>query len=291
VVVPQCPLDQSWVNAPWIDASYILAGTTISWPLEAALDLVDSLISALPMDTTRLYVTGLSMGGYGSFDCILRFPEKFAAAIPMSGGGDPTEIGRILDVPVWAFHGDRDTSVPVSGSRDMMTAVENAGRPVTHTHCYMGSCNADPAAVMDSAVAAEAKHLYTEYKGKAHVIWAESYDLPQVHQWLFAQSTSSMSAVSPSAPDAVPIEFALFQNFPNPFNPATRISYTLNGPCRVRIEVFDASGRLVSALKDGPEPAGEREAVFDANGLSSGPYVVALSVDGKLRTRKMMLVK
>jgi predicted peptidase len=290
VVVPQCPLDQQWVNAPWINGSYRLADTPISWPLAAALDLVDSLIQNSEVDSNRVYVSGLSMGGFGAYDCILRHPERFAAAIPLSGAGDPTGINGILDMPVWDFHGDQDTSVPVSGSRDMMTAFENAGRAVVHTHCYMGACAADPNAVMDSALAAGAKRLYTEYKGMGHQIWVESYNLPQVHDWVFSQSKTGGSAVREIS-GTVPVRSTLSQNYPNPFNPSTTIRYRLTGTSRVRLIVYDVNGRKVTVLKDGVETAGEHSVLYDASGLASGQYLVGLFVDGNAMYRKILRVQ
>ncbi len=188
VVVPQCPANQYWSSGS--------SSVFMTQAFSAVMDLLDSIIYAFPVDTNRIYVTGLSMGGAGTYECIVRFPKRFAAAVPMSGGWNPYEIESILDVPVWIFHGASDQTVPASESRNIVTAYINAGRSVVYTHCNASVCNSDPYAVMDSAIAAKATHLYTEYAGGGHVIWAESYDLPQLHQWMFMQSLDNSSSVS-----------------------------------------------------------------------------------------------
>ena len=93
VVVPQCPVNEVWSDAP-------IAG--------AVIDLVDSLIREFTIDTNRLYITGHSMGGFGTWDMITLFPNRFAAAIPMSGGGHPALVSRIANTPIWDFHGALD---------------------------------------------------------------------------------------------------------------------------------------------------------------------------------------
>jgi predicted peptidase len=291
VLVPQCPNGSQWVDVPWIKGSYRLDATPISKPLAAVVDLLDSLVMAFPIDTTRIYVTGLSIGGFGTFDLIMRYPNRFAAAVPMSGAGDPTQAGALLKVPIWDFHGDADTDVPVSGSRDMMAAFKDVGRTAVTTHCFMGVCEADPNVVMDAAVAGDATLLYTEYKGGVHVIWAESYEIPQLHEWLFSQSLDKRTGISPKEPLTPTADFSLSQNYPNPFNPSTRIQYTLAGKSKVYIEIFDAEGRRVIVLADGTQEAGSHTAVFDAAGRPSGVYFVRLAVNGQLRMKRMVLVK
>lgn len=125
-------------------------------------ELVYEALEALDdegIDRKRIYVSGVSMGGYGSWHFICSRPGLFAAAIPVCGAGDPQLASKIVDVPVWAFHGAKDLGVPVSGSRDMIAAIKNAG--------------GDP--------------KYTEFGHKGHHIWNEVSDTPGLLDWLFAQ--------------------------------------------------------------------------------------------------------
>ncbi len=110
VVAPQCPTDRRWVEVDWSAPAHT-APENPSEPLRLALDLVDKLAAELPVDRNRIYVTGLSLGGYGTWDAIARRPDLFAAAIPVCGGGDTAMAAKIKDIPIWAFHGDKDPVV------------------------------------------------------------------------------------------------------------------------------------------------------------------------------------
>ena len=86
-----------------------------------AMKVLDQLLKEFPLDSRRLYLTGLSMGGYGTWDAATRWPERFAAAVPVCGGGDETLAGKLAKLPVWAFHGDMDKAVPVQYLPDDLT--------------------------------------------------------------------------------------------------------------------------------------------------------------------------
>ena len=159
VVYPQCPGDMRWVESDWKDGSYSLAQTPVSKPMTAALDLLASLQDRHPVDPNRVLVTGLSMGGYGTWDIIARHPAMFAGALALCGGGDPTQAQAIRDVPVWAFHGDQDPAVPVRGSRKMIQALRAAG----------------------------GHPRYTEVAGRGHDVWTVAYRDPAVLLWLLSQ--------------------------------------------------------------------------------------------------------
>ncbi len=131
--------------------------------LQMAVDIVATLEKAYPaVDTNRLYVTGISMGGYGVWEMTERWPSLFAAAVPLAGAGDPSRAAALVHLPVWAFHGSADAAVPVSGSRDMIAAIRQVG----------GS------------------PCYTEYAGQGHAIWNTErvYANSALLAWLFAQS-------------------------------------------------------------------------------------------------------
>ncbi|MDB5313527.1 MAG: esterase [Gemmataceae bacterium] len=160
-VIPQCPDGKQWVDVPWAKGSY--KSPKISDPLRLALDLTESLVKDLPVDPDRVYVTGMSMGGYGAFDAVQRRPDLFAAAVPVCGAGDPAKAKAIAHVPVWAFHGDQDGAVPVSGSRDMVAALKTAG----------------------------ASPRYSEYKGVGHNSWSPAFEEKEFWMWLFAQKRAA----------------------------------------------------------------------------------------------------
>lgn len=161
VVVPQCPAEQKWVDINWSDDSHTMPKDP-SAPMNLVIGLLDTLQGSLPVDKSRIYVVGLSMGGYGTWDLLQRMPERFAAGIPICGGGDPAYSAEVAKVPVWAFHGDRDTAVKPRRSREMVAAIRQAG----------------------------GNPIYTEYPGVAHNSWTMTAQNRLVWDWLFAQRKS-----------------------------------------------------------------------------------------------------
>jgi len=162
VVYPQCPQGMQWVNNDWKAGSYRVAKTPISKPMAAALELLAWLRASFAVDSTRILVTGLSMGGYGTWDIVVRQPTLFAGALALCGGGDSSQAAAIRDLPVWAFHGDRDEAVPVRGSREMIAALRDGG----------------------------GHPRYTEVAGHGHDIWTVAYRDPAVLRWLLSQRRS-----------------------------------------------------------------------------------------------------
>lgn len=163
VVAPQVPENQSW--AP-LDA--VRDTTTFSVPMpeeptepmRLTLDLLKKLQERYAVNSSRLYVTGISMGGFGTFDIIQRFPDKFAAAVPICGGGDPTRAFFLEDMPIWVFHGARDQVVSPKYSRTIVSAIRVAG----------GSPG------------------YTEYPDEGHIgAWVETYSNPHLYEWMFSK--------------------------------------------------------------------------------------------------------
>ncbi len=291
VVAPQCPSDNRWVDSDWSTGYYRIASTPVSDELLAVMDLVDSLVANYSIDPDRLYVTGLSMGGYGTWDIILRWPDKFAAAVPMSGGGDSTRADRIKHLPIWAFHGQIDNTVPPSGSRQMIAALERRGREAVYTHCREGDCTGMSEEEIAAAVEGGATLLYTEWKGKSHVMWAESYDFPYFFPWVFAQNRRNnpepLSVTRPSEGTAPSV--MLRQNYPNPFNPATQIYFSLQQEGHVCIEIFDLLGRRAAKLFEDRLTAGDHTISYDAAGLPSGSYICRITCDDKVDFRLMTL--
>ena len=139
VVSPQCP-ENAW------------------WEPFRLLALLDAIQAAYRVDPDRVYLTGLSMGGFGTWELAGRAPQRFAAIAPICGGGNPAMVRRMKDLPTWVFHGDKDPVVPVQMSDDMVEAMKKAG--------------------------AEVK--YTRYEGFGHDSWTKTYENPELYDWLLS---------------------------------------------------------------------------------------------------------
>lgn len=158
IIAPQCPSGKQWVNTPWGALSHTMPEKP-SEPMKQAIELLQNIITELPVDKQRVYVTGLSMGGFGTWDIIQRMPDAFAAAIPVCGGGDTKEAAKLKNLPIWVFHGDKDTVVKTKRSRDMVAAIKAAG----------------------------GNPKYTEYKGVGHGCWGKAYTDQDALKWFFSQ--------------------------------------------------------------------------------------------------------
>jgi predicted peptidase len=158
VAVPQCPPDDFWVVFRRGDKSHVLSKRPAA-PLQRVLEMIEQLKKDYPVDPDRVYVMGLSMGGFGTWDLIARHPERFAAVVPICGGGDESQAKQMTKLPIWAFHGDADPVVDVSRTRDMIEAIRAAG----------------------------GEPKYTEYPGVGHDSWTTTFENPEVLEWLFKQ--------------------------------------------------------------------------------------------------------
>lgn len=125
LIAPQCPESARWVEVDWSMPSHRMPA--ISLPLSQTFSLMDSLISAYNVDTNQVYVTGLSMGGFGTWDALCRRPTFFAAAMPVCGGGDETLAGTIAHIPVRAFHGNLDHLIIPARTINMVNAINLNG--------------------------------------------------------------------------------------------------------------------------------------------------------------------
>ena len=291
VVAPQCPEDNRWVDNDWSLGEFRMSDIPTSNEMLTLVDLLDSLTTEFSVDTNRFYITGLSMGGYGTWDMITRYPDMFAAAIPMSGGGDSTRTERIKHIPVWAFHGGNDTTVPPDGSRQMITSLENQGLEAFYTHCQQGDCTGKSEEEIQAAMANDARLLYTELEGLGHVMWAESYDYPYLFPWVFSQNKQTNP--EPTGVKTAPIQtvkrFDLKQNFPNPFNPQTTIVFELAQPSNVTIEIYNIRGQKLESLLNQKVDQGAHTIVFDAAALPSGSYIYQITADDFSQSKIMTL--
>lgn len=146
LVAPQCPQGRQWTDTDVLDA--------VSAMIAQELQRNPSI------DRQRVYLTGLSMGGFGCWKLAARQPELFAAVVPICSGGDPLQAPRLIHVPVWAVHGEADDVVPAEQSRRMVQAIRDAG----------------------------GHPLYSELKAIAHDSWTPAYNDPKgVLDWMFRQ--------------------------------------------------------------------------------------------------------
>jgi len=146
VVSPQCPKDQTW------DTNLLT-------------ELLDEIEDLHAIDKNRVYVTGLSMGGFGTWALAVATPERFAAIAPICGGGAPYIAYRLRHVPVWTFHGDQDESVPLYESERMVEAVRRAGGDAR----------------------------LTIYPGVGHDAWTRTYEGSELYDWLLSHERYSRS--------------------------------------------------------------------------------------------------
>ncbi|MBN2088378.1 T9SS type A sorting domain-containing protein [candidate division KSB1 bacterium] len=293
VVAPQCPANQRWVDNDWSKGDYRVDQIPISNEMQTVVNLLDSLQREFSVDSLRLYVTGLSMGGYGTWDLIARFPKRFAAAIPMSGGGDSTKVKLFAHLPIWDFHGEADFTVPATGSRQMITALERIGKTCIFTH-YNFKTRLNqimPDSVVRKYMSQGADLFYTEYKGAGHVMWEQAYNNPQLIDWVFAKTKAAPSAIDFRHHPVPVVSFELLQNYPNPFNPTTTISYSIQAPTHIILEIFNQNGQRIAELVNQPQSAGSYDVTFEARELGSGTYFYQIRANGMVQSRKMILVK
>jgi predicted peptidase len=156
VIAPQCPLGVSWSN---FSRSDMKLQSTATRPMELLIGLIHQLVKTMPIDSNRIYITGLSMGGYGTYDAIERFPHLFAAAVPVCGAGDTTKVASIARLPIWIIHGAEDPAVNPIYSLYMFQALTRVG-------AHVG---------------------FTQYPETGHFSWLAAYSDERMMEWLFRQ--------------------------------------------------------------------------------------------------------
>ncbi len=129
LIAPQCEPGKQWVDAPWGDKQPKPMASEPSETMQVAIAALEKVKSEhrAEIDPARIYITGLSMGGYGTWELAMRHPDWFAAAAPICGGGDESKAALLGTLPVWTFHGDKDTVVWTERSERMVAAVNKAG--------------------------------------------------------------------------------------------------------------------------------------------------------------------
>lgn len=160
LVVPQCRDGVMWIHAKWSDKESSPMPAEPTAQLQMAKAVLDKSLKELPVDHDRVYLTGLSMGGFGSWELAMWHPKLFAALAPVCGGGDEAQAGRLKNLPIWTGHGTADTVVWPIRSQRMVDAVKKTGGSIK----------------------------YTEYEGVGHNSWTPFYSQPDgVVSWMFQQ--------------------------------------------------------------------------------------------------------
>jgi predicted peptidase len=149
VVSPQCPANK------W-------------WQPHEVIALLDEVSEKYAVDPDRVYLTGLNMGGFGTWEAASRYPERFSAIAPICGGGDPRRVRSLRDMPTWVFHGDKDNVVHVQRSIEMVEALKQNGN--------------------------DAK--FTRYPDAGHDSWTETYDNAELYEWFLKHKRGEKTAAT-----------------------------------------------------------------------------------------------
>jgi len=160
IVFPQCAESDTWSPVDEVDGKWFVGQAQNATPsMQALTELLDELIVKYPIQRNRMYVAGLSMGGFGTMELLNRMPETFAAAVSICGGGNRRMVHKYIEVPIWLFHGAKDPVVPVDLSREL--ATEFNGRNMEYN--------------------------YTEYPDGGHDVWNKAWDEPKLIPWIFSK--------------------------------------------------------------------------------------------------------
>jgi predicted peptidase len=132
----------------------------MGWDAQTLNALLDDVVATHKVDKDRIYVTGLSMGGFGTWALAAAYPDRFAALVPICGGGNTTDAKKLKNIPIWVFHGAKDNVVPPGRSENMVKALKDAG----------------------------AEHVkFTLYPNANHDSWTETYNNAEMWDWLLQQ--------------------------------------------------------------------------------------------------------
>ena len=126
-------------------------------------ELLNEIIKNYKVDTNRVYLTGLSMGGNGTWSLAVAYPDRFTAIAPVCGWGSSFDMRAIKNIPIWAFHGAKDSAVPIENSQELIDALKRLG----------------------------AKPKFTIYPDADHDSWTETYNNPKLYDWLLSQKKES----------------------------------------------------------------------------------------------------
>lgn len=170
VIAPQCPNGMQWTDTPWANGNYRLSSVAESVTMGKVVKLINYYKSLEYIDSDRIYVIGISMGGFGTWDLLARHSDIFAAGVPICGGGATDAIDILKDIPIYTFHDTTDPIVPYSGTQEMVNGIKAAG--------------------------GEKINFCTFSNSGGHIIWDKAITYrgdsknPDLTEWLFSKTKS-----------------------------------------------------------------------------------------------------
>jgi len=237
----------------------------VHWDVDRINALTQEIMTSYRVDASKVYLTGLSRGGFGAWEFGVSYPNMFAAIVPISAR-DVAGVERLANNTVWIFHGDQDTGVPWQGSQVAFNRLNNVGADVH----------------------------FTLYEGVGHWAWEPAYATEGLWIWMLSQQNESAALSNPESNQ--PDGFQLHQNFPNPFNSNTSINFTIPTDSKVSLHIFDLQGNLVVNLGAWEKISGSFHVTW--NGINetgemvpTGLYLTRLQVGSSSSTVKMLLLK
>ena len=186
ILVPQCTHEGQWVDTPWTEGCYSVDEVPESDEMMAVMDLIEVITQQYSVDKNTIYAAGISMGGFAVRDAMVRHNDVFAAGVAVCGAGDPSKAEVLKDTPMFVYHGTADDAVPVTGSTDMVAAIEAAGGTQVH---------------------------YTEYGGAGHGIWGQVFNLESLYKELKKCQLSDRYTAEPE-PEPEPADFDIMAYIP-----------------------------------------------------------------------------
>ena len=237
----------------------------VHWDIDRIDALAEEIMNTYQVDRTRVYLTGLSRGGFGAWEYSVSYPNKFAAIIPISAR-DVAGVERLVNSTVWIFHGDLDTGVPWQGSQ--------------FAYNRLSALNADV--------------HFTLYEGVGHWAWEPAYDTEGLWVWMLSQENETASIAE--YPHTTPNQIHVAQNFPNPFNPSTLIQYNIDEMSLVSVQIFNMNGQLIKSHVKQDQEAGSYTIQWagdtDSGEIApAGIYIVRIKAGLVGQTIKMTLLK
>jgi predicted peptidase len=191
VVAPHNP------SGSWTDTAWTVSNTNVKYRqgpissrLATSMQILDSLTREFSIDTNRLYVTGLSIGGWATWDLVTRYPDKFAAAFPQSGGVDTSKAGLLVQTPIWSYNGKQDAVVAPLSVNLLMDNLDklDGDKGVVYTHCQGNACPANlSTGKIDSLIDAGKTHFYSLDPARSHDGWDAYYGNTLIQRWLMKQ--------------------------------------------------------------------------------------------------------
>jgi predicted peptidase len=270
VVFPQCPVTTDWDNY-W--------GYVPSFPYDPMPNCLSNLIKYLStkflVDTNRIYIAGVSMGGHGVWSMVQRYPNLFAAAIPVCAPNVYHDAKEISNVPLWVVHGNTDNNISVQQSRDMVSMMESNGVKFIYPRCnfHTNTCSIMSDQVLEQHIANGVRNIYSEYNNTGHGVWDSLVHNPYIFaNWLFSQCKTNKP---------VQVNYNSIQKSITCFKSANAFTIELpqeNLPCVFQlynIEGVEMEKRFVNTPTFS----------FNSGSLQKGVYII------KVKTKNSSLIK